>query len=51
MTHTYVLLDVSKAAYDEIKQKLLNAGYDHAINDAGEIDMHGIALVVEQEIA
>lgn len=45
MTHTYALLDVSKSAYDEIAEKLILAGYQQAINDEGEIDMHGIALV------
>ena len=44
-THTYALLEVSHNAWKEIKAKLLEAGYDHAINDEGEIDMHGIALV------
>ena len=45
MTYTYALLEVSDAAYEEIKLKLLNAGYDHAISESGEIDMHGIALI------
>jgi hypothetical protein len=45
-THTYALLEVSKAAFDEIAAKLRAAGYDHAFRDAGEIDMHGLALVV-----
>jgi hypothetical protein len=44
VTHTYVTLDVSPAAYDEIAGLLRAAGYDHAFNDKGEIDMHGIAL-------
>lgn len=47
-THTYVTMEVSAKAYDEIKQKLLDAGYDHAITGQGRekdvIDMHGIAL-------
>lgn len=46
MTHTYVVLEVSKACYDEIAKKLKEAGYDHVFND-GEIDMHGIALAIE----
>lgn len=45
MSHTYALLDVSPSSYEEIKAKLLEAGYSHAINDRGEIDMHGLALV------
>ena len=47
MTHTYVLLPVSKAVYDEIKGKLDAAGY-HCHGDDGEIDMHGLALVLEE---
>jgi hypothetical protein len=58
MTHTYALLEVSPWAYDEIKGKLLDAGYQHAIHEIGkigeigeigEIDMHGIALVKRTE--
>ncbi len=45
MTYTYALLHVSQATYDEIRQKLLDAHYDHAFGEDGEIDMHGIALV------
>ncbi len=44
-THTYVTLEVSDAAYTEIFNKLRAAGYDHALNEDGEIDMHGLALV------
>lgn len=43
MTHTYAVLDVSRAAYDEIRRKLDAAGYQHAF-DGDVIDMHGIAL-------
>jgi hypothetical protein len=47
-THTYVTLDVSAAAFEEIKKKLLAAGYDHVFDNNGKtIDMAGIAL--EQE--
>lgn len=45
MTHTYVTLDISPAAYDEIRAKLEEAGYQHAFMEGGEIDMHGLALV------
>ena len=48
MSYTYALLGVSPATYEEIKKKLLESGYQHAINDDGEIDMHGIALVKEK---
>ena len=49
MTYTYAVLEVSKAAYDEIAAKLRDAGYDHAFTDEGEIDMHGIALAAERD--
>jgi hypothetical protein len=49
-THTYAVLEISKAAYKEIRDKLAKAGYDHAFNSDSEhkevIDMHGIALAV-----
>ena len=48
MTHTYALLEVSNAAYQEIKRKLVDAGYSHAIHSDGEIDMHGIALIIDK---
>lgn len=48
-THTYVTMEVSRAAYKEIYNKMEAAGYEHAINDEGEIDMHGIAIVSRQE--
>jgi hypothetical protein len=45
-THSYVTMDVPPEFYDLVHQKLLDAGYDHAVNDKeGELDMHGIALV------
>ena len=52
MTHTYAELEVSRATYDEIAQKLRDAGYDHAFmpergRHAPTIDMHGIGLILE----
>ena len=51
MSHTYAVLEVSSAAYAEIRAKLVDAGYDHALHtpavsgeDREVIDMHGIAL-------
>lgn len=44
VTHTYALLEVSRATFEEIACKLRDAGYDHAFIEDGEIDMHGIAL-------
>lgn len=43
-THTYAKLEVSAAAYTEIRAKLEAAGYEHAFHEDGLIDMHGIAL-------
>ncbi len=47
MTHTYAILEISRAAYEEIAAKLEAAGYQHAFHENdGEavIDMHGIAV-------
>lgn len=49
MTHTYVILEVSKPCYEEIAKKLREAGYDHVFESDGTIDMHGIALMIEVE--
>ena len=55
-THTYVLLALSEAAYEEIRAKLEAAGYQHAFHENDEcpaspvIDMHGIAVVPEVEM-
>jgi hypothetical protein len=43
-THTYVELELSPAAYDEIAGKLKAADYGHAFMDDGAIDMHGIGV-------
>ena len=43
-THTYAVMEVSQACYDEIALLLLDAGYGHAFMEDGEIDMHGIAV-------
>jgi len=52
MTHTYAELEVSRATYDEIAQKLREAGYDHVFmpergRETPTIDMHGIGLILE----
>ena len=45
MTHTYALLDVSYTAYDEIRARLVEHGYDHAVHHEDEcLDMHGLGL-------
>ncbi len=52
MSHTYALLEISEAAFAEIRAKLTAAGYSFQIQIAGDasgerevIDMHGLALV------
>ena len=45
MTYTLATLEVSPAAYDEIRGKLEAAGYQHAIDAAGTLDMTHIGLV------
>jgi hypothetical protein len=43
-THTYVTLEISASAYDEIATALRAADYGHCFNSEGEIDMAGIAV-------
>lgn len=48
MSYTYATMEVSKQTFEEVKAKLLAAGYEYAVHDKGEIlDMHGTALVAE----
>jgi hypothetical protein len=54
-THTYAILELSKLAFEEIKKKLEEAGYQDQINDEASsseypciIDMHGIAVAPEK---
>lgn len=44
-TYTYVLMEIPKKLYELVRAKMEAAGYSHAINNEGEVDMHGIALV------
>ncbi len=46
-THTFAVLELSAAAWEEIAAKLCAAGYDHAFVDDGCIDMHGIGVKAE----
>lgn len=43
-TYTYAVLNVSPECYQEIRDALKTAAYDHAFHENGVIDMHGIAL-------
>lgn len=50
-THTYAVLQVSVAAYDEIRRLLEDVSYQHAFHRDGErtvIDMHGIAIAKDE---
>lgn len=48
MSYTVAKLEVSPVAFDEIKKKLLDAGYEQAVKRGGTlIDMTGIALEPE----
>lgn len=52
-TYTFVILELSSAAYAEIKKKLEDAGYEQAFldNDGRPvIDMHGIAVAEERNL-
>ena len=52
MSRTYVILNLSQAAWDEIAEKLSAAGYSHAFHqrtDGVVIDMHGLAVQAEKE--
>lgn len=46
VTHTYAILELSPAAYSEIREKLAAAGYSDQFQD-DLIDMHGIAVTAE----
>ena len=47
MTYTYAIMEVSQKVYDEVRAKLLDAGYADQIDPSENLDMHGIALNVE----
>ena len=55
MTYTYALMEISEAAYMEIKAKLEQVGYQDQIHteegEAPVLDMHGIGLVLVGAIA
>lgn len=50
MTHTFAILKVSNAVYEEIKNKLVQAGYGHALIEE-YLDMHGLALAKEDAVS
>lgn len=44
MTHTYAVLEVPAVVYAAVRALLTRAGYEHAFQRDGAIDMRGIAL-------
>ncbi len=54
-THTVAVLNLSPAAHQEIKEAMMQAGYNHTFIAEGEdpsalIDMSGIAVVADPSI-
>lgn len=47
-THAIVTLEISQTAYDEIAEKLIEAGYEHVFA-ADVMDMQGIGLQREPD--
>lgn len=51
-THTYVILELSQRAYEEIRDSLEKAGYQHAFHEDMDgrpvIDMQGLAVATER---
>lgn len=50
MTYSFAMLEISPAAYAEIRAKLKDAGYTHLLG-RHEIDMQGIAVVEDPALA
>lgn len=49
-TYTYATMEVTQAVFDEVKARLVEADYKHALHDNGNtLDMHGLALVAMPE--
>ena len=44
MTRSYVILPVTLETYAEIRTRMVDAGYGHAVGRGGEVDMEGIAI-------
>lgn len=53
ISDTYALLEISEAAFNEISDKLVAAGYEDSVilttDNAVHLDMRGLALVRERE--
>lgn len=53
-THSYAILQVSSYVYQEIRQKLEQAGYGDQFHKEGDeelIDMHGIAIQADVQMS
>lgn len=51
-TYTFAIMEVSKETYEEIKRKMVEAGYDHVFHsheNGPVIDMVGIAIQAEEQ--
>lgn len=48
MTYTFAIMTVSRSTYDEVKKKLKEAGWEHAIGEDGHLDMRGVALTTDE---
>ena len=49
-THTFALMEVSPSTFEEVREKLAAAGYDHALISEGgklHLDMQGVAFVLQ----
>jgi hypothetical protein len=46
VSHTYAVLDVDRATFEDIKRRLIDAG--HAPEPSDVIDMHGIGIRIEE---
>lgn len=47
VTHTFVDLEITGQAYQEIRGKLEAADYGHLLDETGRVHMTGIALIQE----
>ena len=48
-TYTYAVIDVPRDVYDLLARIMHDNGYDHVIDDEGNIDMSGFAINSEKE--
>lgn len=51
MTRTVADLEISYRTHEEVRNLLIKAGYEHAVDESGAIDMTGIRLVLKPKPA